>query len=411
VWPFPNPLDLFGDAVGGVAGWAWDKVIQGIYTWFANGLLLLMEWVWGVLDTATTPRLTEAWFATELVGPLAAIGLAVTVALMLASAIQAGFAGRPELIVDALKEGPKAIVASALTVTVMDLLIRAADVVAETVWQTGRADAQQVLDGLAATLSQSGGLATTFLGPLALLFGMVGLLVTTVVLFMRSSLLYLVAAFAPIVWASSVSPVMRGSSRRLVHVAVALVLAKPAISVTLVVGVKLLANAGTPAPTASSDGAAALGTLVSGFACFAIAGLSPWVVYRLLPSVEGAAVSSGIVGGWGRAGMTAAQAGLMVKSLGASAAATAATRSLPASFAAAGTTAPSGVSSTHASRTATGVPPATSASPAAGASGRDAPTVPSPGARRRVTSIRPPVPTDAGQGSLLDDGDGEEARP
>ena len=45
----------------------------------------------------------------------------------------------------------------------------------------------------------AGGLGTTFLGPLALLFGMVGLLVTTVVLFMRSSLLYLVAAFAPIV--------------------------------------------------------------------------------------------------------------------------------------------------------------------------------------------------------------------
>ena len=60
MWPFPNPLDLFGDAIGGVVGWAWDKVIQGIYTWFANGLLLLMEWVWGVLDTATTPRLTRS---------------------------------------------------------------------------------------------------------------------------------------------------------------------------------------------------------------------------------------------------------------------------------------------------------------------------------------------------------------
>ena len=105
----------------------------------------------------------------------------------------------------------------------MDLLIRGADVLAEVVWQAGRGDAQQVLDGLAATLSQAGGLATTFLGPLALLFGMVGLLVTTVVLFMRSSLLYLVAAFAPIVWSSSVSPVMRGAGRRLVHVAVALV--------------------------------------------------------------------------------------------------------------------------------------------------------------------------------------------
>ena len=217
MWPFPNPLNLFGDAVGGVVGWAWDKVIQGIYTWFANGLLLLMEWVWGVLDTATTPRLTEAWFATDLVRPLAAIALAVTVALMLVSAIQAGFAGRPELIVDALKEGPKAIVASAVTVTVMDLLIRGADVLAEVVWQAGRGDAQQVMDGLAAALSRAPVLATSFLGPLALLFGMVGLLVTTVVLFMRSSLLYLVAAFAPIVWSSSVSPVMRGSARRLVE--------------------------------------------------------------------------------------------------------------------------------------------------------------------------------------------------
>ena len=159
---------------------------------------------------------------------------------------------------------------------------------------------------------------------------MVGLLVTTVVLFMRSALLYLVAAFAPIVWSASVSPVIRGAGRRLVHVTVALVLAKLAIMVTLVVGVKLMANAGDPGTgRRASDGAAALGTLMTGFACFAIAGLSPWVVYRLMPTVEGAAVASGIVGGWGRAGMTAAQAGLMVKSLGATAAASAATRSRP----------------------------------------------------------------------------------
>src|SRR2546421_6458958 len=153
MWPFPNPLDLFGDAVGSVAGWAWDKVVQGIYTWFADGLLLLMEWVWGVLDTATTPRLTDAWFTTGLIGPIGAIALAVTVALMLAAAIQAGFAGRPELIGDALKEGPKAIVATAVTVTVMDVLIRGADVLSQVVWQAGRDDAQRGVDGLAAPMS------------------------------------------------------------------------------------------------------------------------------------------------------------------------------------------------------------------------------------------------------------------
>ena len=161
MWPFPNPLDLFGDAIGGVVGWAWDKVIQGIYTWFANGLLLLMEWVWGVLDTATTPRMSEAWFETGLVRPLAGISLGITIALMLASAVQAGFGGRPELIVDALKEGPKAIVASALTVTVMDVLIRGADVLSDVAWQAGRADAQSVMDGLARTMSGAGGLATS----------------------------------------------------------------------------------------------------------------------------------------------------------------------------------------------------------------------------------------------------------
>ena len=96
MWPFPNPLDLFGDAIGGVVGWAWDKVIQGIYSWFANGLLLLMEWVWNVLDTATTPRITEAWFTSGVIAPMASVAVAITLAMMLVSAIQAGFGGRPE---------------------------------------------------------------------------------------------------------------------------------------------------------------------------------------------------------------------------------------------------------------------------------------------------------------------------
>lgn len=55
-----------------------------------------------------------------------------------------------------------------------------------------------VLDSVAEVTSAAHGLATTFLGPLALLLGMIGLLMTAVVPFMRSALLYLVAAFAPI---------------------------------------------------------------------------------------------------------------------------------------------------------------------------------------------------------------------
>jgi hypothetical protein len=389
MWPFPNPLGLFGDAISGAVGWAWDKVVQGVYTWFASGVLILMEWVWGVLDSASTPRLTEDWFASGLVQPLAAISLGITVAMMLASAVQAGFAGRPELVADALKEGPKAIVASALTVVVMDVMIRGADAIAEAVWLTGRGDTMHVLDSVAKVTSAADGLATTFLGPLALLLGMIGLLMTAVVLFMRSALLYLVAAFAPIIWASSVSPVMRGAGRRLVHVTVALVLAKPAIAVTLVVGSKLLANAGTAGVDGEPpDGAAALGTLVTGFACFGLAGLSPWVVFRLLPSVEQATATSGVVGGWGRAGMTAVQAGLMVKSLGASSAASAAIRAVPmSSHGAQAASTPS----------AGAAPSGGSPSPGSPSAATRRPRVPQPPPRPpRGTRDEPSVPTETG---------------
>ena len=385
MWPFPNPLDLFGDAVGAVTGWTWDKVVQGIYIWFANGLLLLMEWVWSILDSAATPRLTEDWFRSGLVQPIASIALAVTVAMMLASAVQAGFGGRPELVVDALKEGPKSIAATAVTLVVVDKLIEGADVLSDVVWQTGRGDAQAVLDGMAATMIATGPLSTTFLGPLALLFGMIGLLVTAVVLFMRSALLYVVAAFSPIVWASSVSPVMRGSARRLVHVTVALVLAKPAITVTLVVGLKLVANTTTAPADGGLGGAEALGRLVPGFTCFAIAGLSPWVVYRLLPSVEQASASSGIVGGWGRSAMGVAQGAMLVKSVGASSAASAANRAIPTAV-------------RPGSGAVGGAPPPAAPTPSAGAATGGVPTA----------SRRPATPTHAPPGSNDPDREREE---
>ena len=155
---------------------------------------------------------------------------------------------------------------------------------------------------------------------------------------------------------------MRGSARRLIHVAVALVLAKPAISVTLVVGVKLVAASG--APVDGTDGVAALGTLISGFTCFAIAGFSPWVIFRLLPSVEGAVVSSGIVGGWGRSAMFAAQVGMMAKSAGASMAGSAATKAIP-SQAAAGT-ASAGAQSPASGATTGGGQGASATTPVAG---------------------------------------------
>lgn len=344
-WAIGGLGSLFGfvgDALGDAVGWAWDKVIQGIYTWLANGLALLIEWVWSVLDSGSTPRLTEGWFRNELSAQVGLIALAVTVAMMLASAVQAALAGRPEQIGDAVKEGVRSIVAAALTVTVVDVLVGVVDEASALVWQSGRGDLVAMLEGLVVVATTTGPLAATFIGPLCLLFGFVGLIGLVVALMMRSALIYVAAALAPLVWSANVLPLFRGSARKLVHLIVALVVSKLAIVVTLVVAVKLIANpTGDPGSTAViNDGAAAVGTLMSGFVCFLIAAVSPLVLYRLMPTVEAAAVGSGVAGGWARGATTAAHTALMVKSLGA----TAATRAVAGQAGVAGAAGPPGAS-------------------------------------------------------------------
>jgi hypothetical protein len=319
-----------GGAASSVAGWAWDKVTGGIYTWLAKGLALLIEWVWGVLDQTTTPRLDAPWYVHSIAKPIELLALSVTVALMLASAIQAALAGRPEQIGDAVKEGARVIVASALTIAVIDALLGVTDAASNSLWATGRPDLVEMIEKVTTVAATSGPLSQTFVGPLCLLVGFVGLLGLVVTLMMRSALLYVAAGLAPLVWSSSILPMFRTSSRKLVHLLVALIFSKLAIVVTLLVSVALIAHTGdsTGGTSVVNDGAQAVGTLMSGFICFLVASASPFVLYRLMPTVEGAVVGAGVAGGWGRSATNAAQAALMVKSAGASTAASAATRTV-----------------------------------------------------------------------------------
>lgn len=345
-WVIGGLGDLFGfglNAIGEAVGWAWDKVVTGIYTWLANGLALLVEWVWSVLDSGTTPRVTAGWFANDLAVQLGVLALAVTVAMMLASGIQAALAGRPEQILDAVRHGMWSIVASALTVTVIDLLLGLVDEASAMVWQSGRADLVSMIEGIVVVATTTGPLATTFVGPLCLLLGFVGLIGLVVSLMMRSSLIYLAAALAPLVWSANVLPLFRGTARKLIHLTVALIVSKLAIVVSLVVAVNLIAHPSGDPDSASviNDGAAAVGTLMSGFVCFLIAAVSPLVLYKLMPTVEGAIVGAGVAGGWTRGATTAAHTALMVKSLGASAAGSAATKGVAGQAGARGAAGPS----------------------------------------------------------------------
>jgi hypothetical protein len=332
-WAIDGLGSLLGFGAGAVAdavGWTWDAVVEGFYRWLANGMALIMEWVWSVLDSGSTPRLTEDWFRNELAARVGLIGLAAVIAMMLMSAIQAALAGRPEQIVDAVKHGVRAVVSTALTVSVVDVLIGVTDEASAAVWSIGREDLIVTIERVAAVATTNPHLGRNVVGPACLTLGLLSLIGLSVSLYMRAALIYVAAALAPIVFAADVLPLFRGSARKLVHLLVALVLSKLAIVVTLVVAVKLVATPtdGTSDGAVVNEGAAAVGTLITGFVCFLVAAVSPFVLYRLMPTVEGAAVATGVTGGWTRGVTTAAHTAVTAKSLGASKGASAATRAV-----------------------------------------------------------------------------------
>ena len=308
--------------IGELFGWMVDSasssIFDGIVGWMARGLAVLIEWIWTTLDTATTPRLTEAWFTTELIGPISGLALAVVVALMLASAIQAALAGRPEQIVDAFKQGAWSIVATGLSITVLDLLLGVIDQASAGIWATVRPDLQRLLEGVISVMTASSMLDMGFLAVLTMLLLYLALLGLAVALAMRNALIYVTALLAPLVFASSVLPLFRDSARKIVHLAIALVVSKLAIVATLALAVKLMANATDLSTTGDSvrDGAASLGVLFAGIVCFAVASFTPMVLYKLMPTVEGAVVGAGVASGWGRGAMTGMYAANSARSLG-----------------------------------------------------------------------------------------------
>jgi hypothetical protein len=312
----PGITDLLGRAIDAAS----SSVFDGIVTWMARGLAVLIEWVWTTLDSATTPRITEPWFVTGLVKPIGLLALAVTIALMLASAIQAALAGRPEQIFDAFKQGAWTLVATGLTITVMDVLLGVVDQASAGIWSQARPDLQRLLEGVISVMSASPMNAMGFLAVLMMLLMYLALIGLAVALAMRNALIYVTAVMAPVAFASSVLPLFRESSRKIIHLGVALIVSKLAIVVTLTLAVKLMANATTIPATGDQvqDGVGALGVLFAGVTCFAVASITPMVLYKLMPTVESAAIGAGIAGGWGRSAMTGMYAASTAKNLGGS---------------------------------------------------------------------------------------------
>jgi hypothetical protein len=212
---------------------------------------------------------------------------------------------------------PLAVLGMVGLVGVTQLLIQVVDALSGGVLDAFAADVGAFSRAVGSISALSGGTATAFVIFLLGLFSVLAGLVLVAELVVRSALVYIVVALAPLVFAAQVWPALRGTGKRLLELLVALIVSKLVIAVALAVAAAALVGTGSggevtalPAPevVAEDPGGSvtqAVGILLAAMAAFGVAAFSPLLVARLMPITEAAVVAQGIRGGPVRAGQQA----------------------------------------------------------------------------------------------------------
>jgi len=293
--------------IGGVLAAAGQSVLAAGVAWFTGTVVSTARAVLAqpgaFLDTLTRPRLTAAAF----LGPggayhtVASIGVLLLVGFIFLGVISGLISGEPgQALFRVVRDTPAAVLAILGFPWLVDQMIAAADGLCAATLPSG-----QVLHRLLDTKVFTG-FESLGVGLPQLLLAVVAFTAAVLVfaeLLVRTVLVHLLVALAPISFAGIVWPAARPAARKVVEFAAAGVLAKPAIYVALKVGLDLVgefADSQVPA-------GAAWGSLLLGIAVVCVAAFAPYLVWRLLPHAEGFLVAQGVSRMPARAGMQVLQ--------------------------------------------------------------------------------------------------------
>ncbi len=323
---FPNPvgwaLDRVTSLVGDAASSGFEAMVGGLTAWVVDAVVWLVGGVFNFFLDSTDPNVQADWFITGD-GPYAttaALGGVLLVVFVFAGIAQGVVNGDVGGMLRRIAlELPMSVLGMVGLVTITQLLIRVTDELSGAVlsnFQDDVAEFGQVVGTLAFMQGQH---ATAFVVFLIGLVAVIAGLVLVAELVVRASLIYIVVALAPLVFASRLWPATKGASRKLLDLLVALILSKLVIAIAL--GVAAAAAVGTgsggevtalasPEVFAEDPGGSvtqAVGILLTAAAAFGVSAFSPLLIARLLPMTEAAVVAQGIKGAPARA----AQQGLM----------------------------------------------------------------------------------------------------
>lgn len=239
----------------------------------------------------------HSWWAANAAGAggvwptVVGVALAVLLACLVLAGIHGCLAGDPMVSLRAVAvEVPKSIFGMATVVALTGLLVAVTD-------QASRAVLANVGANFGDWFAESG--AAGFFGGFVAALMLLGALLTWVELVVRQGLVFLLVALSPLALAVRVWPALSGLWRRFVELGVALIAAKFVIAVALALGSEALAG------SAGTSGGASLTAMTTGAGLMLISALSPFVLLRIIPGVEGAVAAQGISRMPARSAMTA----------------------------------------------------------------------------------------------------------
>lgn len=312
VGPIIEPIT---DAIGGVAERAGEAafgfVLDSILGALANACRRVVEELITFLDRSAAVSFDTGWWASERGQELFSTVLQLSAVLMLLflllAVIQGVLTGEPaQMIRAALVEAPLSILGTVALVAVTTALLAATDGASSLVL----AGAPDGLGRFASGFGTTGTLMTN--GLLAVILAglfLVGAVLVWIELAVRAALIYFLVLVGPLALSARVWPAARGMFRKLCELGVAIIVSKFAIALALALGAAALGGGGPDAAGAGSAEAAAtdLSGLLAGATLMLVAAFTPFVVIRLVPVVEAAAVAHGVSRSPVRGAMATAQ--------------------------------------------------------------------------------------------------------
>lgn len=324
---FPNPvgwaIDKVAGFVGGVASHGFEMIIGGLTAWMLDAVVWVVGGVFNFFLDATDPNVQADWFIHGT-GPYATtvgMGAVLLVGFVLIGITQGVLAGDVAGMLRRVTfELPMAVVGMVGLVTVTQALVTLTDQLSKGLLDHFGEDVQAFTSAVGSLASLTGGTATAFVVFLLALISVLAGIVLVAEMVVRASLIYIVVALAPLIFAAQLWPALRGAGRKLLELLVALIVSKLVVAVTLAIAAAAAVGVGSggevtslppPEVMAQDPGGSvtqAVGILLTAAAAFGVAAFSPLLVARLLPLTEAAVVASGIRGGPVRAGQQALSA-------------------------------------------------------------------------------------------------------